>query len=67
MRHDDIFRTPDGISRIHIAGDNDVGGEWNEVITEEKVSRFSDNFGAMNDVIKLKSFQIVKVDLCFCT
>ena len=64
MRHDGIFQTPDGISRIHIAGDNDVGGEWTDVITEEKVSRFSANFGSINEVIKLKSFQIVQVNVC---
>ncbi|KAJ7380861.1 hypothetical protein OS493_007258, partial [Desmophyllum pertusum] len=61
-RHDTIFNTADGISRIHIAGDNDIGGEWSDIITEETVSRFSENFGAMNDVIKLKSFQIVKIN-----
>ncbi|XP_078366975.1 metallophosphoesterase 1 homolog [Oculina patagonica] len=61
-RHNDIFHTPDGISRIHIAGDNDIGGEWTDVITTEIVSRFSENFGSINDVIKLKSFQIVKIN-----
>ena len=30
-------------------------------MTEGKVLRFSRGFGSINDVIKLKSFQIVKV------
>ena len=36
-----------------------------DVITEDVVSRFSENFGPINDVLRLKSFQIVKVNLCF--
>ena len=67
-RHDTIFNTPAGICRIHIAGDNDIGGEGNDIITKEKASRFSENFGPLNDVIKLKSaFQIVKVSHCLYT
>ncbi|KAJ7333764.1 hypothetical protein OS493_015855 [Desmophyllum pertusum] len=61
-RHDNIFNTPDGISRIHVAGDNDIGGEWSDSMTEQKVSRFSRHFGSINDVIKLKTFQIVKIN-----
>ena len=36
-----------------------------DVITEKIVSRFSENFGPINDVLRLKAFQIVKVNLCF--
>ena len=36
-----------------------------DVITEKKVSRFSENFGPINDVLRLKSFQIVKVNLYY--
>ncbi|XP_078362503.1 metallophosphoesterase 1 homolog [Oculina patagonica] len=60
VRHDKIFITPDGISQIHVAGDNDIGGEWIDSMTENNVLRFSRGFGSINDVIKLKSFQIVK-------
>ena len=49
------------MSRIHVAGDNDIGGEWMDSIAQNLVSRFSQSFGAINEVIKLKSFQIVKV------
>ena len=63
-RHDRIFHTPAGVYRIHIAGDNDIGGESSDIITEEEVARFSANMGPLNDVIKLKyTFQIVKVIL----
>lgn len=60
-RHKKIFITPDGISQIHVAGDNDIGGEGIDSMTEGNVLRFSQGFGSVNDVIKLKSFQIVKV------
>lgn len=36
-----------------------------DVITEKIVSRFSENFGPINDVLRLKAFQIVKVNPCF--
>lgn len=62
VRHDKIFNTPDGISRIHVAGDNDIGGESMDVITEKIVSRFSENFGPINDVLRLRAFQIVKIN-----
>lgn len=62
-RHDRIFHTPAGVYRIHIAGDNDIGGESSDIITEEEVARFSANMGPLNDVIKLKyTFQIVKIN-----
>ncbi|XP_022801720.1 metallophosphoesterase 1-like isoform X4 [Stylophora pistillata] len=61
-RHDRIFDTPAGICRIHIAGDNDIGGESSDIITKGKVARFSENFGSLDDVIKLKNtFQMVKL------
>lgn len=61
-RHDKIFHTTDGIFRIYVAGDNDIGGEWSDSITEQKTLRFQRHFGPINDVIKLKSFQIVKIN-----
>lgn len=62
-RHDRIFDTPAGICRIHIAGDNDIGGESSDIITKGKVARFSENFGSLDDVIKLKNtFQMVKIN-----
>ncbi|XP_020618526.1 metallophosphoesterase 1 homolog [Orbicella faveolata] len=62
VRHDKIFNTPDRISRIHVAGDNDIGGESRDIITEKTVSRFSENFGPINDILRLKSLQIVKIN-----
>lgn len=46
---------------IHVAGDNDIGGEWMDSITQNLVSRFSQHFGSINEIIEIKSFQIVKV------
>ena len=46
---------------IHVAGDNDIGGEWMDSITQNLVSRFSQYFGSINEIIELKTFQIVKV------
>ena len=60
-RHDKIFNVPDGISKIHVAGDNDIGGESLDRITQKVVSRFSQHFGPINEITELKSFQIVKV------
>lgn len=62
-RHDRIFNVPLGVPKVHVAGDNDIGGEGMDRITKRLLSRFSHHFGSVNDVIELKSFQIVKVGL----
>lgn len=62
-RHDRIFDVPLGVLKIHVAGDNDIGGEGMDRITKRLVSRFSHHFGSVNDVIELKSYQIIKVGL----
>lgn len=61
-RHDRIFTVPEGVSKIQVAGDNDVGGEGDDRMTQKLISRFSHFFGSVNEVIELKSFQIVKVN-----
>ncbi|XP_074637467.1 uncharacterized protein LOC141895534 isoform X2 [Acropora palmata] len=61
-RHDRIFSVPLGVPKIHVAGDNDIGGEGMDRITKRLVSRFSHHFGSVNDVIELKSYQIIKVN-----
>ena len=40
------------MARILLAGDNDVGGEGNDLVTEEKVERFTKHF-PQRDVTKL--------------
>lgn len=65
VRYDKIFNIFDGIFRIYVVGDNDIGGESMDVIIEKIVLRFLENFGFINDVLRLKVFQIVKVNLCF--
>ena len=61
IRHNKIFNVLDGVTMIHVAGDNDIGGEWMDSITQNLVSRFSQHFGSINEIIEIKSFQIVKV------
>lgn len=61
-RHDKIFHTFDRSERIYVAGDNDIGGEWSDILTEQKTLRFQRHFGPINDVVKLKSFQIIKIN-----
>jgi len=61
-RHNKIFNVGTGVYKIHVAGDNDVGGEGMDSITQDIVARFSQHFGSINEVIELKSFQIVKVN-----
>lgn len=60
-RHDKIFHIHDRSVKIYVAGDNDIGGEWSDILTEKKTLRFQQHFGPINDVVKLKAFQIVKV------
>lgn len=61
-RHDKIFHIHDRSVKIYVAGDNDIGGEWSDILTEKKTLRFQQHFGPINDVVKLKAFQIVKIN-----
>lgn len=56
-----IFDVPSGATAVYLPGDNDIGGEGAELMTWEKIGRFSEAFGKPNLVINLKDIDFVKV------
>ena len=48
------------MKRIHLAGDNDIGGEA-EPIEAHLLTRHEKHFGPTNEIIKFDNWQFVKV------
>ena len=62
---DDIYTVPKSVKRIHLAGDNDIGGEG-EPIETNKLTRHEKYFGPTNEIINFKNWQFVKVYALNC-
>ncbi|XP_078610921.1 metallophosphoesterase 1-like isoform X1 [Branchiostoma floridae x Branchiostoma japonicum] len=58
-----IFHVPTETKLILLAGDNDIGGEGADVITQEKMLRFEKNFAPLNEVVRVKNVDFIKVNL----
>lgn len=58
-----IFRETEYIKTIYIPGDNDIGGEWRDFMTERKVERFERHFGNMTDIIKFGFIDYIKLHI----
>jgi len=57
-----LFVVPETIKVISIPGDNDIGGEGADKITQEKAQRFDDTFGK-ETYIQYKFLEFIKVNL----
>lgn len=57
---EDIYNIPATVKTIHLAGDNDIGGEA-EPIESSLLKRHEKSFGPTNEVIKFKNWQFLKV------
>ena len=51
---------------IYIPGDNDIGGEGRDLITQRKVNKFQHHFGNITDIIKFSFIDYIKVSLQWC-
>ncbi|XP_077980442.1 uncharacterized protein LOC144435707 [Glandiceps talaboti] len=60
-----IFTIPKhmNVKMLFLPGDNDIGGENNDHITETKVKRFEEHFGTMSEVVTYKYADFLKVNL----
>ncbi|XP_066292833.1 metallophosphoesterase 1 homolog isoform X1 [Branchiostoma lanceolatum] len=58
-----IFHVPAETKLILLAGDNDIGGEGADMITQEKMQRFEKNFAPLNEVVRVKNVDFIKVNL----
>ena len=57
---EDIYKVPSSVKRIHLAGDNDIGGE-DEPVETNLLLRHEKHFGLTNEIIKFKNWQFLKV------
>ncbi|KAL4239722.1 hypothetical protein ACF0H5_000525 [Mactra antiquata] len=48
---------------IYIPGDNDIGGERSDFVTERKVQRFQKHFGDIMELVKYSFIDYIKLDL----
>ncbi|XP_078691166.1 uncharacterized protein LOC144921750 isoform X2 [Branchiostoma floridae x Branchiostoma belcheri] len=58
-----IFHVSAGTKLILLAGDNDIGGEGSDMITQEKMQRFQENFAPLDEVVRVKNVDFLKVNL----
>lgn len=58
-----IYETNDGIELMHIPGDNDIGGERLDYVTEFKTNRFKQAFGERSFLEITNMFRLVNVNL----
>lgn len=57
---EDIYTVPSSVKRIHLAGDNDIGGE-SEPIEANLLTRHEKYFGPTNEIIKFNNWQFLKL------
>ncbi|XP_062593192.1 uncharacterized protein LOC134254673 [Saccostrea cucullata] len=61
-RFHNIFSNFPSAKRIYIPGDNDVGGEFRDFRTPEKVDRFVKHFEQVDGIVQHKFIDFIKID-----
>lgn len=62
-RFRDIYRTSANIELMHIPGDNDIGGERTDLVTEFKTNRFKQAFGERSFMQIKHLYRLLNVNL----
>ncbi|XP_038065586.1 uncharacterized protein C630.12-like [Patiria miniata] len=59
-----LFAVPDHIKSIviHLSGDNDIGGEGSDPLTDDKRKRFEKHFGPVTEAVHYKHVAFFKID-----
>lgn len=57
------FHTHSYVKHIYIPGDNDIGGEGRDFVTQQKKDRFEQHFQSIVDIIKHNFIDYIKLDL----
>lgn len=58
-----VFKTKNIIQRIHIAGDNDIGGEEHDYVTARKLKRFGLGFNETDSTIVSNRIRFFNINL----
>lgn len=62
-RFHSVFKASTSIQKIHIAGDNDIGGEENDYVTARKLKRFETGFNETDSTIVSKRIRFFNINL----
>lgn len=62
QRFNNIFRADNSITRIHIPGDNDIGGENGEYISEDNLRRFAIQFSHNDNILYKQRMIFYKIN-----
>lgn len=58
-----IYKTHESVQKIHIPGDNDIGGERTDYVSAFKVNRFRDAYNETDITIVRNQFRFIHVNL----
>lgn len=58
-----IFSHSPSVKRIYIPGDNDIGGEYRDYRTPQKVDRFEKHFEQVDGIIRHEFIDFIKMDV----
>ncbi|XP_064607270.1 metallophosphoesterase 1-like [Liolophura sinensis] len=64
-RFQSIFSTRANVQRVHIPGDNDIGGEGGDFRTKAKIQRYVRHFEQLTGVTSVKFVDFIKMDVEF--
>lgn len=62
-RFREIFKSEPNVDLMHIPGDNDIGGERNDLVTEFKTNRFKQAFGERSFLDVKNKYRLLNVNL----
>lgn len=62
-RFHSVFKTSAGVQTIHIAGDNDIGGEDHDYVTARKLKRFANGFNETESTVVSNRLRFFNVNL----
>lgn len=62
-RFHSIFKTNASIQKIHIAGDNDIGGEEHDYVTVRKLKRFEKGFNETDSMVVNNRVRLFNINL----
>lgn len=62
-RFHSVFQTTAGVRKIHIAGDNDIGGEDHDYVTARKLKRFERGFNETDSAIVSNRLRFFNINL----
>lgn len=58
-----IFATSSNVALMHIPGDNDIGGEGSDRVTDRKVKRFKNAFDEHSSIVMGNRYRLINTNM----